>query len=170
MSQSLQDLKDEVREGLIEHIRYNDCDVSDNYISDEFHEIVDGAIPVYTYDLMNLAGDNMELILESSELFGGGGTPLQNIQGNLYEILYSEISEFWSNEIEQIIDEYQDRLNDISDMPLDEMIEAYKEEGAVSLFEAFDFHSGWDNVCKSMRSVLGEWALDSCYDEMQNAL
>ena len=69
---------------------------------DTIHEIADSSVPVYTYDLLQLAGDNLNLAVDTPDLgpaFDGSPTPVNIIAANVYEYITAALWENW-NEIE----------------------------------------------------------------------
>ena len=70
---------------------------------DIIHEIADGAVPVYTGDLMELAARNNDLALTEPELgpaFDGTPTPVNIIAANVFEAVEAGLWEEW-REIEE---------------------------------------------------------------------
>ena len=53
-------------------------------------EVADNNIPIYTYDLLQYASNNFDLI-QPSELQGDNPTVISIIQANIYEILTEEL-------------------------------------------------------------------------------
>lgn len=107
---------DEVREQWQELVEANDdADPNDtwahNAMSDAISEIADGAVPVYTGDLMELAAQNITLATSTPELgpaFGGEPTPVNIIAANVYERLTEVAHDEWN----RIIDAYDPDDND----------------------------------------------------------
>lgn len=60
---------------------------------DIISEVADGACPIYTSTILQLAANNTELALEESEL--GGTTPLEIITQNIYCALEAAQWEWW---------------------------------------------------------------------------
>ncbi len=60
---------------------------------DIISEVADGACPIYTHTIMQLAANNTELATEESEL--GGTTPLEIITQNIYCALEAAQYEWW---------------------------------------------------------------------------
>lgn len=69
--------------------------------SDILHEEVDGAIPVYTSDLMELAADKPELASAEPDIwaFDGSHTAVNAVAGNLYELLIQEAEEWYQENV-----------------------------------------------------------------------
>ena len=59
-------------------------------IADIIAEIADNNIPIYTYDLLQYASNNFDLI-QPSDLQGDEPTVISIIQANFYEILTAEL-------------------------------------------------------------------------------
>ena len=59
-------------------------------IDDLIHEIADNNIPIYTYDLLQYASNNFDLI-QPSDLQGDEPSVTSIIQANIYEILTEEL-------------------------------------------------------------------------------
>lgn len=74
------------------------------HITDVAHEIADGLVPVYDYDIMALAMDDIDLALNVPELGpAGDGTPtaINLIAANIYELLFDYVTErLWEEEEE----------------------------------------------------------------------
>jgi hypothetical protein len=72
--------------------------------SDLVHEVADGAVPVYTVTLLELATENIELATDTPELgpaFGGEPTPVNIIAANVYEAVTAELYEALAEHREQ---------------------------------------------------------------------
>jgi len=66
---------------------------------DAIFEIVDGSVPIYTGDLMQLAADNISLATDEPELgpaFGGEATPVNIVAANVFEHIQQELWEYWN--------------------------------------------------------------------------
>ena len=59
-------------------------------LDDEISEIADNNIPIYTYDLLQYASNNFDLI-QPSDLQGDEPSVTSIIQANIYEILTEEL-------------------------------------------------------------------------------
>jgi hypothetical protein len=67
--------------------------------SDVIHEIADGAVPVYTRQLLELALDDLSLATDEPELgpaFDGSPTPANVIAANVYEALCADLWDAWT--------------------------------------------------------------------------
>lgn len=79
---------------------------NDNLIHDLIFEAADSGVPVYTYDLIALAHDDLSLATNTPELgpaFDGSPTPENIIAANVFERLESELWDYW-REIEDFED------------------------------------------------------------------
>jgi hypothetical protein len=72
-------------------------------VSDEVYQIADSSVPVYTWDILQLAADNLDLALNEPELgpaFDGSPTPTNIIAANIYEAVVNDLYEYWNDELE----------------------------------------------------------------------
>lgn len=79
-------------DGLISSVceQVRELDVTEPYVEDRLHEIVDSTVPFYTGDLLDLAAADNELATAAPELgpaFDGSPTPTNIIAANVYERL-----------------------------------------------------------------------------------
>ncbi len=77
---------------------------------DVIAEIADSSVPVYTYDLMQLAANNISLAVDEPELgpaFDGSPTPVNIIAANIYEAITEGLWDAW-REIELDDDDGED--------------------------------------------------------------
>ena len=85
MTRGLEDIIEDAIDTLkVDYEGYLDSDEP----HDAIHEIADGAVPVYTGDLMELAANNLELATNTPELgpaFDGEPTPVNIIAANVFE-------------------------------------------------------------------------------------
>ena len=84
--------------------------IADNWDGDEWvgggphdtiFEIADGATPVYTSDLMQLAADNINLAVDEPGLgpaFDGSPTPVNIVAANVFEHIEQALWEYWNNQ------------------------------------------------------------------------
>jgi len=84
-------------EGAIEELqdRIQWCEKEkEEYDQDDLiSEIADNNIPIYTYDLLQYASNDFDLI-QPSELQGDNPSVTNIIQANIYEILQTEMYEY----------------------------------------------------------------------------
>ena len=93
-------------------------------ISDTIFEITDSHVPVYTYDLLKCALDNLGLATEEPELgpaFDGSPTPVNIIAANIFETIEADLWEYWHDELEPMIDDHLERLDEIEGMEEEEL-------------------------------------------------
>ena len=99
---SLYDIKKSALEDLKEQLEGNaEFDNGELYISIDEHdtifEIADSNVPTYTYDILQMAADNIELAIVEPDIgpaFDGTPTPVNIIAANIYEEITQEL---WSN-------------------------------------------------------------------------
>lgn len=95
MGQSLSDLLDDARKELREYWEENPKETEPH---DRIHEIADGSVPVYTYDILQLAADNIDLATNEPELgpaFDGSPTPVNIIAANIFERIEEACWDEW---------------------------------------------------------------------------
>lgn len=82
---------EEIIANAIESI--NEYDMTQLDAEDIAHEIADGAVPVYTYDLLEAAMHDNELATDEPEIiaYDGRPTPVNVIAGNIYERVYGAV-------------------------------------------------------------------------------
>ena len=79
---AIEDLKDRIKE---EEIKIDEIE-----LDDAIAEIADNNIPIYTYDLLQYASNNFDLIYPN-ELAGDEPDVIKIIQANIYELLHTEL-------------------------------------------------------------------------------
>jgi hypothetical protein len=70
---------------------------------DAISEIADSSVPIYNYDIIQLAAENLELATDEPDIgpaFDGSPTPVNIIAANIYEYLESELWDAWNTEIQ----------------------------------------------------------------------
>ena len=77
-------------EELVERLKYNEEDEKQYETYDLIHEVADNNIPIYTYDLLQYASNNFDLI-QPSELTSDNPDVTQIISMNIYELLTDEL-------------------------------------------------------------------------------
>ena len=85
-----EDLKEQAIEDLEERIKWCQENEEDIEIDDTIPEVADNNIPIYTYDLLQYASNNFDLI-EPNDLVGDNPDVIKIIQCNIYEILTEEL-------------------------------------------------------------------------------
>ena len=97
MVNDLQDIIDGAVEELKEWCRENPDD--DPTYNGTLHEFVDGAVPVYNYDLLQIAADLSNGVAltepEVGPAFDGTSTPINIIAANVYEAVEAALWEEW---------------------------------------------------------------------------
>ncbi len=74
----------------------SEYDLATDDIDDVVHEIADGMVPVYTYDIMHCATTDNALATDVPELgpcFDGAPTPVNIIAANIYERILDALRE-----------------------------------------------------------------------------
>ena len=87
----------------------------ENDWGDSIFEIADSTTPIYNYDLLKLAADNIFLATNDPELgpaFDGSPTPVNIIAANVFEYLESFLWENLEDLQEEILEELADQLDD----------------------------------------------------------
>jgi len=87
------DLIDSAIEDLQDNIQWCKEEKEDYEIDDLIHEIADNNIPIYTYDLLQYATNNFNLI-EPSDLCSDSPSVRQIITANIYEVLTEALYEY----------------------------------------------------------------------------
>ena len=87
------DLIEEAKEELRDRLKEEEIEIKlGNETQDILSEIADNNIPIYTYDLLQYASNNFDLI-QPSDLQGDNPSVISIIQANIYEILHTEMYE-----------------------------------------------------------------------------
>lgn len=97
---------------ILDRIRYLIRNKESDYLSDIISEVTDSSVPVYTYELLNLACENIDLAARVPELgpaFDGEPTPTNIIAANVYEYI-SDFLNNWAHE-QNLIETFQEELN-----------------------------------------------------------
>ena len=88
-----EDLTEQAIEDLEESIKWNKDNEEDYEIDDLINETANNNIPIYTYDLLQYASNNFDLI-EPNDLVGENPDVTQIISANIYEILTDELYDY----------------------------------------------------------------------------
>ena len=91
---------DSLKQSLRETLEDNKEEILENqYPEDLVREYADGEVPVYTYDLLKIAENDLELAVAEPEnmAFDGSNCAVNAIAGVIYEELMSEATE-WLDE------------------------------------------------------------------------
>ena len=100
-----------MKKDAVEELKDSLRDYPDNDEHDTIHEIADSSVPVYTYDLLQLAANNLDLAVVEPEIgpaFDGSPTPVNIIAANIYEEITQEL---WNN-LDNIKAELEDELDE----------------------------------------------------------
>ena len=89
---AIEDLKDRIKE---EEIKIDEIE-----LDDAIAEIADNNIPIYTYDLLQYASNNFDLIYPN-ELAGDEPDVIKIIQANIYEVLTEALYEYINEQNEE---------------------------------------------------------------------
>ena len=88
-----EDLKESAIEELEDRIKWiKENEEEDHYekIEDCIHEVADNNVPIYTYDLLQYASNNFDLI-QPNELTRDNPDVIEIIMANIYEYLTDEL-------------------------------------------------------------------------------
>tara|TARA_Y100000034_G_C6549507_1_gene237333 strand:+ start:195 stop:509 length:315 start_codon:yes stop_codon:yes gene_type:complete len=89
----LSGIQRQAREELEERIKWCEKE-EENYDSDDLiSEVADNNIPIYTYELLQYASNNFDLI-EKNDLCSDDAGCIQIIQSNIYELLTESLYEY----------------------------------------------------------------------------
>ena len=75
---------------LQDRIKEEEIKIDEIELDDAISEIADNNIPIYTYDLLQYASNNFDL-LEQNDLVNDQPDVISIIQANIYEILTEEL-------------------------------------------------------------------------------
>ena len=95
-----EDLIEEAIEDLQDRIQWCKEEKEDYEIDDLISEIADNNIPIYTYDLLQYASNNFDLI-EPSDLCSDSPSVTQIITANIYEVLTEALYEYINEQNEE---------------------------------------------------------------------
>jgi len=102
IGQAKLELDDRIKE--IQEEKGKDIDLTlpleEHYIDDIIHEIADNNVPIYTYDLLQYASNNFDL-LQPNDLAGDNPNVDKIIQSNIYEILMEDLYEYLNERKEE---------------------------------------------------------------------
>ena len=88
----LSELQRQAEEELEDRIKWCRENEEQENSDDLISEVADNNIPIYTYDLLQYASNNFDLI-QPSDLQGDNPSVISIIQANIYEILHTEMYE-----------------------------------------------------------------------------
>ena len=89
----LSELQREAREELEDRIKWCRENEEQENSDDLIHEVADNNIPIYTYDLLQYASNNFNLIYKN-DLCSDDADCIQIIQSNIYELLMEDLYEY----------------------------------------------------------------------------
>ena len=93
--------KEDLIEGAIEDLqeRIDWCEKEEEIYDEDdlISEIADNNIPIYTYDLLQYASNNFDLIYKN-DLCSEDADCIQIIQANIYELLTEELYDYINTE------------------------------------------------------------------------
>ena len=92
----LSELQRQAREEMEERLKLNHLEIDEDEIYDTddiIHEVADNNIPIYTYDLLQYASNNFDLIYKN-DLCSDDADCIQIIQANIYELLMEDLYEY----------------------------------------------------------------------------
>ena len=95
----MQDLYDQATDDLDDRIAWYKEEKEDYEIDDLIHEIADNNIPIYTYDLLQYASNNFDLIYKN-DLCSKDADCVQIIQANIFEFLSDHLYNYIDNTIQ----------------------------------------------------------------------
>ena len=89
----LSELQRGAREELEERIKEEEIKIDEIELDDAIAEISDNNIPIYTYELLQYASNNFDLI-QPNDLAGDNPDVVKIIQCNIYELLVQDLYEY----------------------------------------------------------------------------
>jgi len=95
----MQELYDQATDDLDDRIKWCEEEKEDYEIDDLITEVADNNIPIYTYDLLQYASNNFDLIYKN-ELCSEDADCIQIIQTNIYQWLSDRLYDNINTEIE----------------------------------------------------------------------
>jgi hypothetical protein len=95
-----EDLEENAIEELQDRIKWCEDNGVPSSLDDLIPEVADNNIPIYTYDLLQYASNNFDLI-EPSELCSDDPSVINIIQANIYEILTEELYNYINEKEEE---------------------------------------------------------------------
>ena len=100
----LSELQREAREDLQDRIQWYEKDgqvkEKDYYEDDLISEVSDNNTPIYTYDLLQYASNNFDLI-QPNDLAGDDTDVVSIIQANIYELLMEDLYDYLEEKFQQ---------------------------------------------------------------------
>lgn len=117
LQEIISDCQDELKEAVIEWLDDNKniepteapCLYNDIDYNGRFHEIIDSAVPIYTYEIESLWFLYKSEFEEAYENAGFGDNPLENNgMTAIYCYLQQEVSEWYEDNKDEIFEEWED--------------------------------------------------------------
>ena len=96
----LSEIQREAREELEERIKWCRENEEQENSDDLIAEVSDNNIPIYTYDLLQYASNNFNLIYKN-DLCSDDADCIQIIQANIYELLMEDLYEYLNERKEE---------------------------------------------------------------------
>ena len=97
----LSEIQRGAREELEDQIQWYEKEAPVEYdIDDLIAEVADNNIPIYTYELLQYASNNFDLI-EPNDLAGDNPDVVRIIQSNIYELLMEDLYEYLNERKEE---------------------------------------------------------------------
>ena len=94
----MQEIYDQATDDIDDRIKWCEEEKEDYDIDDLITEIADNNIPIYTYDLLQYASNNFDLIYKN-ELCSEDADCIQIITMNIYEWLSNKLYDYINTEI-----------------------------------------------------------------------
>lgn len=118
---------EEVKEALLEFLNDNPdttdlpCLNNDLDYSGRIHEIIDGAVPIYTSEIEDTWYLHSGELEEAYENHGFGENPRENNGATaIYCYISDEVTEWYRNEAEEIFDEWREKQDAKTEKPEEE--------------------------------------------------
>ena len=89
----LSEIQREAREELEDQIQWYEKEKEEYDEDDLITEVSDNNIPIYTYELLQYASNNFDLI-QPNDLAGDNPDVVSIIQSNIYELLVQDLYEY----------------------------------------------------------------------------
>ena len=91
---TLHDIKKQTREEIADCIQEKDVG---EYPEDRINEIVDSNMPIYTYEILQVALRDIDLAVIEPEIYGFDGihNAVNAIVGNIYDAVYEDAMEYY---------------------------------------------------------------------------
>lgn len=96
----MQEIYDGATDDLDDRIKWCEKEKEDYDIDDLITEVADNNIPIYTYDLLQYASNNFDLIYHNKDLCSKYADCVQIIQANIYELLSDLLYNHINNKVE----------------------------------------------------------------------